>query len=147
MTMQTEWRSTAIAAASRTVSLERGRAGSSLGRGLAHADSDRARLRYMSTQQPDSWSDTPRSAPSIGAMEHEQTRLEVVPDAVASTERRERLLAASATASRLLLQAPDVMTAVPKVLQLIGEAADADRVLLLLRQPDSQGSDPLVIAG
>src|SRR5882762_9481543 len=107
-----EWRTTAIASAGRVVSLERGRGGSSLGRGPAHAHSDRARLRSMSTQQPDSWSDTPRSAPSIGAMEHEQTRLEVVPDAVASTERRERLLAASATASRLLLQAPDVMTAV-----------------------------------
>jgi signal transduction histidine kinase len=56
-------------------------------------------------------------------------------EAVASAERRERLLAASAAASRLLLQAPDVMAVVPKVLQLVGEAAAADRVTLLLTQP------------
>jgi len=65
-------------------------------------------------------------------------------EALASTERRERLLAASAAASRLLLQAPDVMAVVPRVLQLMGEAADVDRVLLLLKQPDS--GDQLVVA-
>ena len=67
-------------------------------------------------------------------------------EALASAERRERLLAASAAASRLLLQAPDVMAVVPKVLQLVGEAADADRVLLLLRQPDSKDGDEFVVA-
>ena len=65
-------------------------------------------------------------------------------EALASSERRERLLAASAAASRLLLQAPEVMAVVPKVLQLMGEAADVDRVLLLLKQPDS--GDQLVVA-
>jgi signal transduction histidine kinase len=65
-------------------------------------------------------------------------------EAMASAERRERLLAASAAASRLLLQAPDVMAVVPKVLQLVGEAADADRVVLLLRQPESKSDEFLV---
>jgi GAF domain-containing protein len=67
-------------------------------------------------------------------------------EAIASAERRERLLAASAAASRLLLQAPDVMAVVPQVLQLIGEAADADRVVLLLRQPESQSGDEFLVA-
>ena len=41
-----------------------------------------------------------------------------------SLQRRERLLAASANASRLLLEAPDVMAAVPHVLRQLGEAAE-----------------------
>ena len=36
---------------------------------------------------------------------------------------RERLLSASAQASRLLLEAPDAMKAMPEVLRLLGEAA------------------------
>jgi signal transduction histidine kinase len=64
--------------------------------------------------------------------------------AVASAERRERLLAASAAASRLLLQAFDVMAVVPKVLQLVGEAAAADRVTLMLTQPGN--GDRLVLS-
>jgi signal transduction histidine kinase len=70
----------------------------------------------------------------------------IAAEAIASAQRRERLLSASAAASRLLLQAPDVMAVVPKVLQLVGEAADADRVLLLLSQPDSLEHDELVVA-
>lgn len=87
---------------------------------------------------PEGWSDAPVSAPATSRV--------ATAEALASAERRERLLAASAAASRLLLQAPDVMAAVPKVLQLVGEAADADRVLLLLRQPDSKEDDALVVA-
>ena len=44
---------------------------------------------------------------------------------------REGLLAASARASRLLLEAPDVRGAIPRVLGLIGEAAHVDRVNLM----------------
>ena len=50
-----------------------------------------------------------------------------------SLQRRERLLAASANASRLLLEAPDVMAAVPHVLRQLGEAAVVDRVNLEAR--------------
>ena len=49
-----------------------------------------------------------------------------------SLQARERLLTASARASRLLLEAPDVRAAVPDVLGLIGEAACVDRVNLML---------------
>ncbi|HEY6825172.1 MAG TPA: GAF domain-containing protein, partial [Steroidobacteraceae bacterium] len=49
-----------------------------------------------------------------------------------SLQARERLLTASARASRLLLEAPDVRAAVPDVLGLIGAAARVDRVNLML---------------
>jgi signal transduction histidine kinase len=48
-----------------------------------------------------------------------------------SLQARERLLTASARASRLLLEAPDVRAAIPGVLGLIGEAARVDRVNLM----------------
>jgi len=63
-----------------------------------------------------------------------------------SVERRENLLAASAGASRLLLQAPDVMAVVPDVLQLIGEAAGVDRVDVMLAQTGPAGESRLVVA-
>ena len=63
-----------------------------------------------------------------------------------SLQRRERLLAASAQASRLLLQASDVMAAVPEVLRQIGEAANVDRVNLMLSQPGPNGEWLLVVA-
>ena len=44
-----------------------------------------------------------------------------------SLQRREGLLAASAKASRLLLEAADVRAVVPDVLRLIGESAGVDR--------------------
>ncbi len=93
----------------------------------------------------DSWFETPASAPLVGATAQTAEHA-TAPEALASAARRERLLAASAAASRLLLQAPDVMAVVPKVLQLIGEAADVDRVLLLLKPTDSGSCDELVIA-
>src|ERR1700761_1227674 len=63
-----------------------------------------------------------------------------------SLQRREGLLAASARASRLLLEAPDVRGVVPDVLKLIGEAAGVDRVNLMLSQVGPGGEPLLVIA-
>jgi signal transduction histidine kinase len=93
----------------------------------------------------DSWTETPASAPLVGATA-QTAEYVTAPEALASAERRERLLAASAAASRLLLQAPDVMAVVPKVLQLVGEAADVDRVMLLLKPTASGNCDELVVA-
>src|SRR5207245_9865933 len=63
-----------------------------------------------------------------------------------SLQRREGLLAASAKASRLLLEAPDVRGVVPDVLRLIGEAAGVDRVNLMLSQTGPGGEPLLVLA-
>lgn len=63
-----------------------------------------------------------------------------------SLQRRERLLAASANASRMLLEAPDVMAAVPHVLRQVGEAAAVDRVNLMLAQNGAGGERLLVVA-
>ena len=131
-------------------SLERGRTHGPVGRGLVRGDSDRARLLFMvtMTQQPgDSRSDTPMSAPAVDATWSAANYLATATEAIASAQRREHLLAASAAGSRLLLQSPDVMAVVPKVLQLVGEAAAADLVTLLLLQPDSHDRDQLVAVG
>jgi signal transduction histidine kinase len=45
---------------------------------------------------------------------------------------RERLLSATAQASRLLLESSDAMSQMPEVLRLIGEAAEVDRTTLAL---------------
>jgi signal transduction histidine kinase len=63
-----------------------------------------------------------------------------------SLQRRERLLAASANASRILLEAPDVMAAVPHVLRQLGEAAVVDRVNLMLTHTGPNGERLLVVA-
>ena len=63
-----------------------------------------------------------------------------------SLQRRERLLAASANASRILLEASDVMAAVPHVLRQLGEAAVVDRVNLMLTQNGTHGERLLVVA-
>jgi signal transduction histidine kinase len=63
-----------------------------------------------------------------------------------SLQRREGLLAASAKASRLLLEAADVRAVVPDVLRLIGESAGVDRVTLMLSQKGPGGEPLLVIA-
>lgn len=52
---------------------------------------------------------------------------------------RERLLAAAARASRVLLEATDAMSAMPEVLRFLGEAADVDRTVLALEPSDSGG--------
>lgn len=63
-----------------------------------------------------------------------------------SLQRREALLVASAKASRLLLEVPDVKAAIPSVLRLIGEAASVDRVKLLLTRKGPYGERLLVVA-
>jgi len=87
---------------------------------------------------------TESAVPAVAPAERTAGRRTAASEAVASAERRERLLAASAAASRLLLQAPDVMAVVPKVLQLVGEAAAADRVTLMLTRPGDR--DQLVLS-
>jgi signal transduction histidine kinase len=62
-----------------------------------------------------------------------------------SLRRRESLLVASAAASRLLLEAPQLMEAVPEALRLVGEAAGVDRVDLMLSQPGPDGEPRLVV--
>ncbi len=55
-----------------------------------------------------------------------------------SLKHRESLLTATAKASRLLLETPDALGAVPAVLRLLGEAAGADRVTLMRAQEGPQ---------
>ena len=57
-----------------------------------------------------------------------------------STQQRERLWAASARVSRMLLEATDVMAAMPQVLRELGEAAEVDRTVLALAEtgPDDE---------
>jgi len=62
-----------------------------------------------------------------------------------SLQARERLLTASARASRLLLETPDVGIAIPGVLGLIGEAAGVDRVGLLRTRTGANGEPLLVL--
>ena len=63
-----------------------------------------------------------------------------------SLQRRERMLAASARGSRLLLEAPDVMAVVPEVLRLVGEAAGVDRVNIMLARKGPAGERLLEVA-
>jgi signal transduction histidine kinase len=62
-----------------------------------------------------------------------------------SLQARERLLTASARASRLLLEAPDVRAAIPGVLGLIGEAARVDRVNLMQTRTGPGGERLLIV--
>ena len=62
-----------------------------------------------------------------------------------SSRLRERLLAASARASRMLLEAPDAMAAMPTVLRELGEAAEVDRTAYAIAETDSGGASWLVI--
>ena len=64
-----------------------------------------------------------------------------------SLHRQEALLAASAKASRMLLEAPDVRDAIPEVLRLIGEAAHVDRVNVMLSRSGPEGEPLLVVVG
>jgi signal transduction histidine kinase len=63
-----------------------------------------------------------------------------------SLRARERLLTASAKASRQLLEAPDVRAAIPGVLRLIGEAAHVDRVTLMQTRTGPNDEPLLVVA-
>src|SRR5205814_7372731 len=60
-----------------------------------------------------------------------------------SLQGRERLLTATARASRLLLEAAEVRGAIPRVLGLIGEAAHVDRVNVLEARVGPMG-EPLL---
>ncbi len=62
-----------------------------------------------------------------------------------SMQQRERLLAAAAQASRLLLEAPDAMKVMPKVLRLVGEAAQVDRTALAFSDSGPNGEKSLKI--
>ncbi|HEY1890939.1 MAG TPA: GAF domain-containing sensor histidine kinase [Steroidobacteraceae bacterium] len=62
-----------------------------------------------------------------------------------SLRRREALLVASAKASRMLLEAPDVRGSIPEVLRLMGEAAHVDRVNVMLARRGPQGEPLLVV--
>src|SRR4029077_12736799 len=72
-----------------------------------------------------------------------------------SLQARERLLSASASASglrgapqiasRLLLEAPDVRAAIPRVLGIIGEAAHVDRVNVMETRTGPHGEPLLVV--
>jgi signal transduction histidine kinase len=61
-----------------------------------------------------------------------------------SLQGRERLLVATARASRMLLEAADVRGAIPQVLGLIGEAAHVDRVNVLQARSGPMG-EPLLV--
>lgn len=58
---------------------------------------------------------------------------------------RERLLSASAQASRLLLESPDAMKVMPEVLRLLGEAAQVDRTALAFAEIGPNGEKWLKI--
>jgi signal transduction histidine kinase len=62
-----------------------------------------------------------------------------------SLQGRERLLTATARASRMLLEAPDVGAAIPGVLGIIGEAAHVDRVNLMQTRTGPNGEPLLVV--
>ncbi|MEO8065168.1 MAG: GAF domain-containing sensor histidine kinase [Pseudomonadota bacterium] len=62
-----------------------------------------------------------------------------------SMQQRERLLAAAAQASRLLLEAPDAMKVMPQVLRLLGEAAQVDRTALAFAEIGPNGEKWLKI--
>ena len=64
-----------------------------------------------------------------------------------SLQHREGLLAASARASRMLLEASHVMDAIPGVLRELGAAAGADRVNLIRSEPGPDGAQWMVVAG
>ncbi len=81
--------------------------------------------------------------PGLEAATIRATELEQINE---SLRRREQLLVASAIGSRLLLEAPDVMAAVPEVLRRIGEAASVDRVNVLLAQIGPHGERQLKVA-
>ena len=70
---------------------------------------------------------------------------ESTPSTEESLRRREALLVASAKASRMLLEAPDVRGAIPEVLRLMGDAAHVDRVNVMLARSGPQGEPLLVV--
>jgi signal transduction histidine kinase len=96
--------------------------------------------------QPAVRSDEPESLSESICEEMSRANAAELSQMYESLQRRERLLAASANASRLLLEAPDVMAAVPHVLRQLGEAAAVDRVNLMLAQTGPNNERLLVVA-
>jgi signal transduction histidine kinase len=92
---------------------------------------------------------------SVSVVDPAVARLEPLTEAAPCTEelshineslrRREALLVASAKASRMLLEAPDVRGAIPEVLVLMGEAAHVDRVNVMLTRRGPEGEPLLVV--
>ena len=70
---------------------------------------------------------------------------QMLPLAGDAAKQRDNLLAAAARASRLLLEASDVMAVMPDVLRLLGEAAEVDRTALALAEAGPDGERYLVI--
>lgn len=64
-----------------------------------------------------------------------------------SLQHRERLLGASARASRMLLEATNIMDAIPAVLRELGTAAGADRVNLIRSEVAADGAPWMKVAG
>jgi len=69
----------------------------------------------------------------------------IAPVCASAAQSRDQLLAATAQASRLLLESADVAARMPEVLQLIGEAAGVDRTTLALAQVGADGENWLEI--
>jgi signal transduction histidine kinase len=67
------------------------------------------------------------------------------PGEISHSPDREQLLAASARASRVLLEAADVLAAMPTVLRELGEAAGVDRTALIVLEQDSAGKRWLLL--
>lgn len=67
------------------------------------------------------------------------------PNLKAASPLREDLLTASAHVSKLLLEAADVMAAMPKVLRELGEAARVDRTAFAIAETDEHGARWLLV--
>ena len=88
------------------------------------------------------------SASTLAPMSINPVDLAAAAEGILNTQyllQRERLLSASAQASRLLLEAPDVMKAMPEVLRLLGEAAQVDRTALAFAEIGPNGEKWLKI--
>ena len=88
------------------------------------------------------------SASKVTAMSINPVDLAAAAEGILNTQyllQRERLLSASAQASRLLLEAPDAMKAMPEVLRLLGEAAQVDRTALAFAEIGPNGEKWLKI--
>jgi len=69
------------------------------------------------------------------------------PTPIRASPQREKLLSASARVSRVLLEAPDVMSVMPTVLRELGEAAGVDRTALAVVETDASGARWLAVKG
>jgi signal transduction histidine kinase len=81
----------------------------------------------------------------LESLTRESTCTEELSQINESLRRREALLVASAKASRMLLEAPDVRGAIPEVLRLMGDAAHVDRVNVMLARSGPHGEPLLVL--